>query len=171
MLEVKDTSSGVIGYFDMAKAEPFEFFQWPSSYVIRSFDRDFKGLGPMLVMEQRPKDQQQGISFPIFKNAPPGFDGRHREGQVEIRALRMGFVPAPGAGLADSPLAALMLSGFALLILGAVMGQKARGRLWLEVEGRRVRLVGVPAFEGDADFDRQFQRWALTAESTLSPDR
>ena len=170
-LEVKDSRSGVTGYFDMAKAEPFEFFQWPSSYVIRSFDRDFKGLGPMIVMEQRPKDQQQGISFPIFKNAPPGFDARHRDGQVEIRALRMGFEPAPGAGLADSPLAALMLGGLALLILGATLGQRARGRLWLDDEGRRVRLVGVPALEGDVDFERQFQRWALTAESTLQPER
>lgn len=170
-LEVKDSSSGVTGYFDMAKGESFQFFQWPATYMIKSFERDFRGLGPMLVMEQRAKDQPQGITFPIFKNAPPGFDARHRDGQVQIRAVRVGYVAAPGTGLADSPLGALMLGGLALLCIGAMLGQRARGRLWLEVDGERVRLSGVPAFAGDPDFGRQFRRWALTAEHALSPDR
>lgn len=170
-LEVRDSKGGVTGYFDMAKGESFQFFQWPSTYVIKGFERDFKGLGPMLIMEQRAKDQPQGITFPIFKNAPPGFDARHRDGQVQIRALRMGYVPAPGLGLATSPFGAVMLLGLALLFVGAMLGQRARGRLWLEVDGERVRLAGVPALKGDPDFGRQFQRWALTAEATLVGDR
>lgn len=170
-LEVKDSKGGVTGYFDMAKGEPFQFFQWPSTYVIKGFERDFKGLGPMLIMEQRAKDQPQGITFPIFKNAPPGFDARHRDGQVEIRALRMGYVPAPGLGLATSPFGALMLLGLALLFIGAALGQRARGRLWLEVDGGRVRLLGVPVLAGDPDFERQFQRWTLAAAAALSPER
>ncbi len=167
VLKVIEPTTGTHGEFDMVAGEWFKFFQSRDEYAIVGFTRSKDGLGPAVRMERRAPGQPRGESFWVYLRAPAGFDQRHRRDRFAIEALQMDIRPTPGAGLADSPIGALMLFGLAALLFGVRQGQGARGRVWVEVEGRTVRLLGVPHLAGDREFAARFERWSLEARAAL----
>jgi hypothetical protein len=165
-LEVKDTSSGKIGVFDMVAGESFQFFRWPSRYTLRGYVPAFEGMGPA-VRISRVDPEQRSEDFWVFQRAPEGFDERHRKGEVAIRARSMGLHAPPGLGMSSSPGAILLLAGFGMLVFGAFAGRRPEGRLWVEADGDRVRVAGVPRMRDDRAFGKLFDRWRLLATSVL----
>ena len=167
LLAVQDSSTGTVGTFDMVESESRQFFRWRGRYFLGNYLPSRKGLGPAVQIVRLDDDRRQRDEFWVYLNAPPGFDKRHRAGNVSIDALQMGLAPAPGAGLSSSTAGLVLLAGFGLLLAGAFSGTRADGRLWVDVEGDRVRLSGVPAVAHDAAFARAFDRWRATAEYVL----
>lgn len=160
VLEVRDSRSPAVGTFDLAEDEVRSFFQWRAEHVIRDYAPQKDGLGPAIRMERIDPELRRVEDFWVYLNAPPGFDARHRKGEVSIIAKEMGLVPRPGAGLASRPEAVLLLLGLGLLGLGALELGRPDGRLVVEAEGRRVRLAGVPHRARDPRFFAAFERWA-----------
>ncbi len=172
ILEVKDSRTQTVGRFDMAQGETFQFFQWRPKFVVRDFVPSKNGLGPAIRMEEIHQDEQRVDDFWIYLRAPEyrvqagnqevlrTFDEVHRKGLVSIRALKMGLVPMPGAGLSSSRAGILLLLGLGLLVFGAASGSGAHGRLWVVVDGDRVRFLGVPATEKDPRFAAMLQQLA-----------
>jgi hypothetical protein len=168
ILNVTDSKTGTVGSFDMQSGEMFQFFEWRPKYVVRDYVVDKNGLGPAIRMEQVfPDNDGRTSDFWVYQNAPKGFDKRHRRDVVHIEAKRMGVIALPGTGLASRPGSFLMILGLGLLVYGALSGNRAQGRLWLEADGEDVRIVGVPAHAGDPSFARGFQRWSLLARASL----
>lgn len=165
-LEVKDTTSGKVGSFDMIAGEPWQFFRWPSKYALRYYLPSFEGLGPAIQIE-RTDNEGHREGFWILQRAPEGWDERHRKGEVSIRATWMGLVAPPGQALASQPGAILLVLGFGLMAFGALSGRKPEGRFWIEADGDRVRVLGVPRAREDRGFGRLFDRWRLLASSVL----
>jgi hypothetical protein len=166
-LVVRDTSTNKEGYFDMVAGESYQFFTWPARYVINAYDPSFEGLGPAIRME-RSEDRGRREDFWIFLRAPDGFDLRHRKGEVAIRAAWMGLIAPPGQQLASQPGAVLLVLGLGAICFGALAGRRPEGRVWLEADGDRVRIVGVPRASEDSAFARLFQRWRTLAASVLT---
>lgn len=166
-LDITDTRTNTTGHFDMVAGEPFQLFQYTARYTLRDYVPSREGLGPAVRIERTQQDQPQPQDFWVYLNAPAGFDQRHRQSEVVFDARWMGLSPLPGQGLADSPLGVLMIVGLALIGIGAMKSTRARGRLWVDVNGDTVRLVGVPAMAGDSDFAASFDRWTLVAQSAL----
>lgn len=165
---VLDSRSGTTGYFDMGQGEPFEFFQWNAKYTLRDYLPSKGRLGPAVRFEEVDSGGKRPPSdFWVYLNAPPGFDQRHRRGTVAIEADWIGMVPAPGSGMASSWAMVLVLAGLGLLIIGAFSGQRAEGRLWIEADGDRVRVLGLPAYRQDPAFQASFARYALLARSAV----
>lgn len=165
---VLDSATGTVGHFDMGQGEAFEFFQWNARYTIRDYLPSKGRLGPAVRFEETdPGGKRPPRDFWVYLNAPPGFDQRHRRGSVAIEADWIGMVPAPGAGMASSPAMVLVLAGLGLLLIGAFSGQRAEGRLWVEADGDRVRVVGLPTYRHDPAFQQSFARYALLARSAL----
>jgi hypothetical protein len=165
---VLDSRSGTTGYFDMGQGEPFEFFQWNAKYTLRDYLPSKGRLGPAVRFEEVDSGGKRPPSdFWVYLNAPPGFDQRHRRGSVAIEADWIGMVPAPGSGMASSSAMVLVLAGLGLLIIGAFSGQRAEGRLWIEADGDRVRVLGLPAYRQDPAFQASFARYALLARSAV----
>ncbi len=168
ILDVKDSRTGTVGRFDMATGEPYQFFQWRPHYVIRDYSIDRNGLGPAIRMDQIVDDKEsRTVDFWVYQNAPPGFDERHRKDVVSIQAVQIGVVALPGTGLSAQPASFLLIAGLALLGFGALAGNRAQGRLWLEADGDAVRIVGVPRHAGDPSFERGFSRWSIMARAAL----
>jgi hypothetical protein len=167
VFEITDSRTQTKGTFDMVANETFTFFQWPSEYAIQTFTQDRNGLGPAVMLQRRAKGQQRGESFWVYQRAPADFDTRHRGGEVSIRAISMGRNPVPGSGLADSPESALLLLGVASLMMGMLGAFASRGRIWVEADGRQVRIVAVPQRDGDLDFAQRYDRLVLEAEEAL----
>ncbi|MEL6188547.1 MAG: cytochrome c biogenesis protein ResB [Myxococcota bacterium] len=168
-LMVTDTQGGSVGRFDMAQDEVLTFFQWPSEFSIRGYTPQKDGLGPAIRMERVDPERRRVDVFWIYRDAPPGFDGRHRvgldggpeqrTGQVVIEATDMGMVPRPGEGLASQPEAVLLLLGLGLLALGIVELSRPDGRVLAVVEGRHIDIAGT-ARDGDPRrFGAAFDRW------------
>jgi hypothetical protein len=167
-LEVTSSETGTVGIFDMVSGEPFSFFQFPTSYLLQGYLPQKDGLGPAIRFERSLKQSPRQVEdFWIYKNAPPEFDKRHRRGEVYIRALKMGLVALPGGGLASSPAAILMVLGLSMLLLGAVASRNPEGQLWVEADGDRVRITGVPKALDDQSFEDRFSRWAHAATAVL----
>ncbi|MCK6549482.1 cytochrome c biogenesis protein ResB [Myxococcota bacterium] len=158
-LEVKDMSSGFVGTFDMMAGEQFQFFRWPAKYVVRDYVGSKGGLGPAVRIERRSEGRGGVEDFWVYKNAPIGFDERHRRGEVAIRALDLRLTPLPGAGLTASPASVLLLSGLGLMLAGLLGARRPEGRIWLEADGGVVRIVGVPRSRDDRTFFVRFDRW------------
>ncbi len=169
ILEVTDSRSRSTGVFDMAQDEAVQFFQWNADFTIRQYEPMYKGLGPAIRIEQVFKEKRQIDDFWVYLNAPRGFDARHRQGIVSIRALSMGLQPKPGAGMASRWAAVLLLLGVALLGLGTAVTGRPHGRVWIWADGDQIVLKGVPERAGDEGFAKSFQRWALFARSILNP--
>ena len=168
LLDVKDSRSGIIGRFDLVEGETRQFFQWRAQYVVRDYAASRNGLGPAIRIERVFPDQQRRDDFWVYQDAPPTFDAAHRKGFVSVTARKMGLAPIPGAGLASSGAAVLLVFGLGMLLYGAFAGRSARGRLWIDVEGRDIRLVGAPVRAGDPLFHQAFRRWDLMARSVLA---
>lgn len=168
VLEVRDSRTNTTGLFDMVEGETFQFFQWRARYIVRDYAASKDGLGPAVRIERLFPDQQRRDDFWVYAGAPPEFDARHRRGFVAVVAKKIGLLPVPGAGLASSSAATLLLIGFGLLLYGAAVGQGAQGRLWVDVDGKTVRLAGAPLRAGDPQFQRAFRRWDLVARSVLA---
>ena len=168
LLDVRDSRTGTTGVFDMVEGETRQFFQWRAQYVVRNYVASKSGLGPAIRIERLFTDRQQRDDFWVYQNAPDGFDQRHRAGFVSISARKLGLVPIPGAGLASSGAAVLLLLGLGLLMYGAVAQSQAEGQLWIDVDGRDIRLAGAPAKAGDPLFKQAFQRWDLMARAVLA---
>jgi hypothetical protein len=165
-LDVRDSSTGKVGNFDMVAGETFQFFRWPSKYSLRYYTPSYEGLGPAAQLSRADSEGRQE-AFWVFLRAPAGFDKRHRNGEVEIVARWMGLVAPPGQGLASSRGAILLVVGLGLLSFGALSGRRPEGRLWLEADGDRVRIVGVPRAREDRGFARMFDRWKLLATAVI----
>lgn len=166
-LYVRDTSTNKEGFFDMVAGESYQFFTWPARYTLNAYFPSYEGLGPAIRME-RVEDRGRREDFWIFQRAPEGFDQRHRKGEVAIRAAWMGLVAPPGQGMASQPGAILLVLGIGALAFGALAGRRPEGRVWLEADGDRVRIIGVPRSAEDASFARMFARWRLLAASALT---
>ena len=80
----------------------------------------------------------------------------------------MGRSPVPGSGLADSPESALLILGVASLMMGLIGALSSRGRIWIEANGRTVRIVAVPQREGAREFSQRYERLVLEAEQALA---
>ena len=80
VLDVTHAKTRATGTFDMVAGQPIRFFTFDAVYSIVGYDRARKGLGPALQMERREGNQRVGESFWVYRDAPPGFDGRHRGG-------------------------------------------------------------------------------------------
>lgn len=168
LLKVSDTRSSSVGYFDMAQGEPVKFFQWRAEYVIRDYRASAgPGLGPAIRMERVSPSEQRSEGFWIYRDAPNNFDRRHRKGLVSIEAVSMGLQAAPGYGMSSNPYSFLLLLGLGLAVLGAAGASRAAGRVWVEADGERVRLVGVPAAAADRAFARVFERLALVSKLSV----
>jgi hypothetical protein len=144
--------------FNLRAGEQRNFFTFPDSYFVRLYKRTKNGLGPAILLERRRKDAKRGESFWIYQNAPPGFDQRHRKGQVIIEALELGMVPLPGQGLNNSPLVLLLLLGVALCFVGLSASRKAGGRIWIAFERRDLEIIGHPGRKGDALFTHEIEQ-------------
>jgi len=168
LLKVQDSRTGAIGHFDMVQDDPRQFFQWRAQYVIRSYSASRAGLGPAIRLERAFPDQQRRDDFWVYRDAPEEFDQKHRQGMVSISAKKLGIVPVPGSGLTSSGAAVLLLFGLGFLVYGAAAGTQAQGRLWIDVDGRDVRLAGAPQKAGDPLFTQAFRRWDLVARTALT---
>ena len=168
LLDVKDSRTNTVGVFDLVQGETRQFFQWRAQYILRDYAPSKSGLGPAIRIERLFPDQQRRDDFWVYRDAPGDFDARHRKGFVAITARKLGLVPVPGAGLASSGAAVLLLLGLGLLLYGAMAGSQAEGQLWIDVDGREVRLAGLPTTAGDPLFRRAFQRWDLMARAVLA---
>lgn len=167
VLEVKDSRTKTVGLFDMVQDESRQFFQWRPRYFLRNYVPTKDGLGPAVRIEKVIDDTKRIDEFWVYLNAPEGFDERHRQGFVAVRALQMGLAPTPGNGLSQSSGGLLLLAGFGLLLIGAAAGSRPDGRLWVEVDGDQVRLLGVPARSEDSTFASAFKRWEVLARVAL----
>lgn len=168
LLRVTDSRTGSVGHFDMAQGEPVKFFQWRAEYVLRDYRATTSaGLGPAVRVERISPQDQRRDDFWVYRDAPAGFDQRHRRGLVAIEALSMGFYAAPGFGMSSNPASFLLLLGMGLAVLGAVGARRAAGRVWVEADGERVRLVGVPAVAADQAFGRVFERLSLISKLAI----
>ena len=168
LLDVTDSRSGFTGVFDLVEGETRQFFQWRAQYVLRDYAASKSGLGPAIRMERLFPDQQRRDDFWVYQEAPEGFDAKHRKGFVAIKPRQVGLVPVPGAGLASSGAAVMLLLGLGLLMYGAMAGSQAQGQLWIAVDGREVRLLGSPSKAGDPLFAQAFQRWDVMARAVLA---
>jgi hypothetical protein len=167
-LAITDSRTRATGHFDMVAGEPFQLFQYPSRYVLRDYVPSREGLGPAVRLERTAQGAQQASDFWVYLSAPPGFDERHRRGEVFIEGRWMGLSPLPGQGLADSPLGVMMIVGLALIGVGTVKSRHPRGKIWVETSGDKVHLFGQPQVPGDADFASAFDRWALHTQAALA---
>jgi hypothetical protein len=165
-LEITDSRTKTTGHFDMVAGEPFELFQYPARYILRDYLASREGLGPAVRIE-RTASQGPPSDFWVYAQAPAGFDRRHRHDDVEIQAVWLGLSPLPGRGQAASPLGVLMAIGLALIVFGALRSQTSAGRVWVDLEGDRVRLQGQPYLPGDEGFAAAFERWALLTQAAL----
>ncbi len=168
VLDVKDSRTGTVGVFDIVEGETRQFFQWRAQYILRDYAASKDGLGPAVRIERLFPDQRRRDDFWVYQEAPPNFDERHRKGFVSITPRKLGLVPVPGAGLASSGAAVMLLVGLGLLLYGAAAGSQAQGQLWIDVDGRDVRLLGTPTKPGDPLFSQAFQRWDVMARAVLS---
>ena len=168
LLDVKDSKTGTTGIFDIVEGETRQFFQWRAQYILRDYAASKSGLGPAIRIERLFPDQRRRDDFWVYQEAPANFDERHRKGFVSITPRKLGLVPVPGAGLASSGAAVMLLIGLGLLIYGAMTGSQAQGQLWIAVDGRDVRLLGTPEKPGDPLFSQAFQRWDLMARAVLA---
>ena len=168
VLEVTDSQTRTSGIFDMVEDEPFQFFQWRARYIVRDYAGSRAGLGPAIRIERVFSEQKRRDDFWVYLDAPPGFDARHRKGFVSIAARSLRLFPRPGAGLASSGAAIVLLAGLGLLVFGAIAGTQAQGRIWIDVDGRNVRLAGAPRLAGDPLFKQAFHRWDLMARAVLA---
>lgn len=167
ILEVKDSATGTAGTFDMMSGEPWKFFRWPAQYVIRDFVPSRNSLGPAIRLERTLEGEPRPDDFWVFKNAPDGFDAKHRRGEVAIRAIRLALEPGPGEGVASSRGAVVLVFGMGMLVFGALAGRRPAGLLWVEVNGDRVVVTGVPRVGGDRAFEGRFGGWARVARSAV----
>lgn len=167
ILRVTDSRTGSVGVFDMAQNEPVQIFQWRANYTVRDYRRSKGALGPAVRIQRSGANPSSHSEFWVYRDAPPGFDARHRGGLVSFEAISMGRVPAPGHGLASRPSSVLLIAGLALLILGSLGQTRTSGRVWVDADGERVRLVGVPERAGDGGFARLFERVELWARSAV----
>lgn len=167
MLKVTDSKTGSQGFFDMAQGEPIKFFQWRTDFVIRDYVASKNGLGPAIRIERFDPGGQRRSDFWVYRDAPASFDKLHRRGFVSIEAISMGLQAAPGYGLSSKPMSVLLLLGLALVVLGAMGSGRAAGRLWVEAEGDRVRLLGVPRTKDDPGFAKSFGRLELLSRMAL----
>lgn len=158
VLEIKDSSTGTSGIFDMVSGEPVNLFRWPGRYELRDYAFSKDGLGPAVHIEHVIEQEKRSDDFWVYRDAPPTFDERHRRGEVSIRALRMGLVPMPGTGLTSSPAAVVMVAGIGLLAFGLFSSRHPEGLIWVEADGDVVRLTGVPRAREDRGFERDFER-------------
>ncbi len=169
-LDVTDSRSGYTGHFDLAQGEPIKFFQWRPDFIIRGYVASKNGLGPAIQMERIDPEGRRS-EFWIYRDAPKDFDQNHRRGIVSFDVVKLGLQAAPGYGLSSNSSSFLLLLGFALIIMGAVGSSRAAGRLWVEAEGDRVRILGVPNDAGDPSFARSFGRLELVCRAALAPTR
>lgn len=167
VLEVSDAQTKTTGVFDMAANEPFVFFRSPGKYIIRNFTYSRLGLGPAVMLEWMRPEGGSGERFWVFQNAPRDFDRRHRQNKLSIEARSMGVVALPGKGLASNASSSLLILGLGLLCFGAFSGNRADGRLWVQIDGEEVKLVGVPQVASDPRFASGFNRWASVAQLAL----
>jgi ResB-like family protein len=167
ILEVKDTSTGAVGTFDIMSGEHFQFFRWPGDYQIVDYIPQKDGLGPAVRIQKVLEKERRSDDFWVYANAPDGFDERHRKGEVAIRAKKLGLVPVPGEGLSTSPAALLLLFGFGLFAFGLAIGRGSEGYLWLEAEADKVTVSAFPRDASDASFAARFSRWAKLASLAI----
>lgn len=167
ILEVTDPKSGSSGIFNLRAGETRQFFTYPDSYMVRNYKRTKDGLGPAILLERRRKDAKRGESFWVYQSAPEGFDRRHRNEQVSIKALKLGRTPLPGAGLINSPIVLLLLGGIASIFLGLRASKGAGGRIWVELEHRELQISGVPVYQADHQFETDFEHCIQHLEQTV----
>lgn len=169
-LDVTDSRSGYTGHFDLAQGEPIKFFQWRPDFIIRGYVASKNNMGPAIQMERIDPEGRRS-EFWIYRDAPKDFDQKHRRGIVSFDVVKMGLQAAPGYGLSSNSSSVLLLLGFAFIIMGAVGSSRAAGRLWVEAEGDRIRLLGVPTHVGDPGFAKSFGRLELVCRAALAPTR
>ncbi len=167
VLEVKDVSTGAVGTFDMMSGEHVQFFRWPGEYSIVDYLPSKDGLGPAVRIQKILQQERRSDDFWIYLRAPAGFDERHRKAEVAIAGVDMGFVPLPGEGFTSSPAALLFLFGFGLFAFGLLSGRGSEGLLWLEADGDRVTITGLPRAIEDKSFEHRFSRWARIAQLAI----
>lgn len=141
-LVAKDAKSNALGYFDLAQREERNFFFHPDVYVLRGYEANALGLGPAVIMQRFDPRTGQSGRFRVFQDAPPGFDAKHRRGQVGLTAVSMGYAARPGFGLTSRGEAVLALIGFALLLVAAMEVGRPQGFVEANILGRTVSLKG-----------------------------
>ena len=156
ILKVTDPVSGSSGVFNLRAGESRKFFSYPDRYFVRSYKRTKDGLGPAVLIEKRRENAQRGESFWVYLNAPEGFDRKHRQGQVDIKAIKLGRTPLPGVGLINSPVILLILGGIASILIGLRRSQESGGTVWVSFQKRTLMLAGRPKMNGDRRFMRDF---------------
>lgn len=166
-LVVRDADSRSLGFFDLAAGEGRSFFQNPETYTIAQFMPDRAGLGPALRMAVTGPTGQLLDDFWLYRDAPPGFDARHRRGRVAITATEMGYDAKPGHGVGSRPAGVVLLLGLGLLGLGLAELGRPSGRLVLRSEGGRVVVEGAAARPDDPRFAKLHQRGVELARRLL----
>jgi len=156
ILKVTDPISGSSGVFNLRAGESRKFFSYPDQYFVRSYKRAKDDLGPAVLIEKRRQKAERGESFWIYLNAPEGFDRRHRQGQVDIKAIKLGRTPLPGVGLINSPVILLILGGIASILVGLRRSRESGGTVWISFRKRTLKLAARPKVRGDRRFIQDF---------------
>lgn len=164
---VRDANSPSLGFFDVAQNEERQFFGSPNAHTIIGFDPDRRNLGPAVWVAMTDASGRLIDRFWVYRDAPPGFDARHRRGAVAITATRMGYGAKPGHGLVSTWASVVLLVGLGLLGIGLLDLGRPEGLVVVEADGATVWLDGVAARRSDAGFRRLFSRTERLARSAL----
>jgi len=152
VLEVRDRRSGTASVFEMRQGETRTFFRDPRPYALGTYVPDRNGLGPAVSLEIQDEQSGRTEQFWVYADAPPGFDGRHRQGEVAVQAKRLSLVPRPGRGLTSGPLPLLLMLGLVLIGFGFLAAGRPEGEWWVEVDGPRVEVRARPVLGREAAF-------------------
>jgi hypothetical protein len=152
VLEVRDRRNGTAGVFEMSQGETRTFFRDPRPYTLGAYLPDRNGLGPAVSLEIRDPESGRTEQFWVYADAPPGFDGRHRQGEVSVEARRLSLVPRPGRGLTTGPLPLLLMLGLVLIGFGFLAAGRPEGDWWVEVDGPRIEVQARPVRGREATF-------------------
>lgn len=169
VLDITHPESHFSGRFDIVAGEPFTFFQLPTKYVLRDYVPSREGLGPAVRLE-RQAEGEGGRDVWVYARAPQGFDGRHRQGEVAIQAVWLGYSPMPGRGLSGSVFSGVMAGGLALVVLGLGASRRARGRVWAEVEGDHIVISGLAEQREDRAFAAEIDGARKSLERALADE-
>ncbi|MGF1509408.1 MAG: hypothetical protein ACFB9M_07895 [Myxococcota bacterium] len=171
-LQVRDPGGGAIGVFDMVEGEEQRFFQSNMTYRLMSFTPDRLGLGPAIQLQAQPPSGPSE-AFWLFEDADPGFDARHRQGQVEFQRVSIQLQPKPGfafsgTGGGFSPV--LLIAGLTVMGLGVLSVGRPGGRWTVELIGARAWVIAETSPGGEERFFH-YTHAALENLAATEPDR
>lgn len=154
-LEVRDRRTSAVGTFDLMQGEQRTFFQDPREVTVAAYTPDREGLGPAVQLAALDPSTGRTERWWVYRDAPRGFDGRHRLGAVSIDVLDLQLRPRPGANLSRRSTSVLLLFGLVALALGFVSSGRPSGTWEVTLDGRGwVHIEATPSRAGKNGFFR-----------------